>query len=334
MQTPSPDRHPDHRFSLARIADCARAIAPEFLDSPQYDCEPLSEALGCALTLKVETANPIRSFKARGACWLVHELRRRGETRPLVCASAGNWGQAMAWACRAQGLPLVVHASVNANALKVERMAALGATVLRSGADFDAAKAAARAHAGRIGGLLVEDGLAPEVGEGHATIAMELLARGAAPDAIVVPLGNGALLNGIARWTKHVAPRTQVIGVCAAGAPAMERSWRTDAIVETATADTLADGIAVRVPIPQAVADMRGLVDDVLLVDDACILDGLRLAFRYAGLLLEPSGAAGIAAILAHPARFAGRRVATVLCGGNLTPAQAADWLGVGACAT
>ncbi len=315
---------PAHRLSLQAMQRSAQVIAPEFLHTPQFDCEPLSQALGCTLTLKLETANPIRSFKGRGASFLIHELLARGDARPWVCASAGNWGQAVAWACRAAGRPLVVYAALNANPLKVERMRGFGAEVRLQGADFDAAKEAARAHAQRCGGLMLEDGLQPEISEGHGTIAMELLAdarrRGTGFDAVVVPLGNGALLNGMARWVKAAAPGTRVVGVSARGAPAMEQSWRQRQIVNTEQADTLADGIAVRVPIPEAVADMQGQVDEVLLVDDAHLVQAMRLVWQHAGLMLEPAGAVGVAALVAHRPLFAGQRVATVLCGSNFLP--------------
>jgi threonine dehydratase len=316
-----------HRLSLERMSRAAASIPPEFLQSPQYDCEPLSQALGLSLAIKLDFSNPIRSFKGRGASFLVAEWQQRGEQRPLVCASAGNWGQAMAYACRAAGRPLVIYASVHANPLKVERMKALGATVIQQGHDFDAAKAAAREHAVRVGGVMVEDGLEPEISEGHATLAIELLSRGDAFDAVVLPLGNGALLAGVARWMKAASPATQVFGVCAEGAPSMERSWRQQQVLRTATADTIADGIAVREPIPEALDDLRGLVDDVLLVSDGQILQAMQLAQRHAGLLLEPAGAAGLAGVWAHRARWAGGRVATVLCGSNLTAEHLQDIL-------
>jgi threonine dehydratase/peptide deformylase len=319
-------RPPEHRLSLTQIGRSSDVIAAEFLRSPQYICEPLGDALGCRLTVKVETANPIRSFKGRGASFLLHELRRRQDHRALVCASAGNWGQAMAYACREHGRPLVVYAAVNANPLKVQRMKALGATVIQHGHDFDAAKAAAKAHAARVGGWMVEDGLEAEVSEGHGSMAIELLSRGDAYDAVVLPLGNGALLNGVGRWMKAASPATRVIGVCAQGAPSMAQSWRHNQIIETERADTLADGIAVRVPIAEAVQDMRGIVDDVLLIGDEHLREAMRLAYQHAGLLLEPAGAAGLAALLAHRAQFAGQHVAAALCGSNLTPSQTQEF--------
>jgi threonine dehydratase len=107
----------------------------------------------------------------------------------------------------------------------------------------------------------------------------------------------------------------------------MERSWRTGHVVERERVDTIADGIAVRVPITEAVEDMRGTVDDVVLVSDDDIVQAMRLVFEHAGLLIEPAGAAGVAAILADRERYRGRRVATILCGSNVTPADAARWV-------
>ncbi len=315
---------PVHRLSLTRIAAAAADIAPPFRDSPQYVCEPLAEALGCRLTLKLECLNPIRSFKARGASVLLADLARAGERGPIVCASAGNWGQAVAWAGRALGLPVTVFASHAANPLKVARMRALGAEVRHAGADFDAAKDAAKAWAAASGARMIEDGREPQTAEGHGSIAVEMLGRGEAFDAVLVPLGNGALLAGIARWFKAASPATRVIGVCAQGAPAMALSWRAGHPVATARADTIADGIAVRVPVPEALADLDGLVDEIMLVPDADIIAAMRMAFAHAGLVLEPSGAVGVAGVLALRERLAGQSVVTVLCGSNLAPADQA----------
>lgn len=321
------NRLPHHRLSPARIAVAARGIDPVFLHSPQFNCEPLSRWLGCDVTLKVETLNPIRSFKGRGADHFLACLGTRGQVPRLVCASAGNFGQAMAYACRKRGLPLIVFAARDANALKLERMRALGAEVRLAGDDFDAAKLAARAWAEADDAMLVEDGREPEISEGAGTIAVELFAHGATFDAVLVPLGNGALLNGMARWIRDASPATAIIGVVAEGAPAMQQSFaagRHGATVNREHTDTIADGIAVRLPIPEAVADMHGLVDEVVAVSDAQILDAMRRLHVHAGLVVEPAGAAGLAAITP---RFAGQRVATVLCGGNLTPAQMRRWL-------
>lgn len=316
-----------HRLSLEAIEAAAHAIHPLFRDTPQFACEPLSQALGCHLTLKVETANPLRSFKGRGADWFAFRLEARGDRRPLVCASAGNFGQAMAWVCRARGWPLVIYAATTANPLKVERMRALGAELRLEGADFDAAKAAARAWAEHTGAWMVEDGHEPEISEGAGTLGLELLARGERYDFVILPLGNGALATGVGRWIKAHSPSTRVIGVSAAGADAMARSFAEDRLVCRPTALTVADGIAVREPVPAALVDMAGTVDEVLLVQEAHLIEAVRLLFHVAGQVTEPAGAAGVAALLAWPERFRDARVATALCGSNLTPDQARSWL-------
>jgi threonine dehydratase len=330
LQVPLPDDPmPGHRLNLAHIRRAVDVIDPVFLFSPQYNCEALSDAVGCALTLKVETANPIRSFKGRGASFLIKERLAAGafHGRQIMGASAGNWGQALAYACRSAGLPLLLHAATIANPLKVERMKALGAEMRLFGADFDAAKSEAERVARETGGLMLADGLDPEAAEGAGTMAIELLAGPSVPDVILVPLGNGAMLTGIARWAKAARPGIRIIGVQAAGADAMEKSWRHRTLVFPPSVATIADGIGVRVPIREAVDDMQGIVDDVLLVDDSTIIAAMRMLFSKAGLVVEPSGAAGVAAILAQPALFQGLNVATILCGGNLTDQQIGAWL-------
>lgn len=321
MTTPRP------RLSLDRIDAAGRAIDPVFLGTPQFVCEPLGEELGLAVALKIETINPIRSFKGRGADWLV---RQADPDHPLVCASAGNFGQAMAYACRKRGLPLTVYAAQAANPLKLARMRALGAAVVLHGADFDAAKREARRIAAERGARFVEDSRDVETVEGAGTMGLEWLAFPDPLAALLIPLGNGAMLNGIATVIRARRPEIRLIAVAAAGAPAMVESWRSGHLVEHATIATIADGIGVRVPVPEALADMRGLVDDALLVGEESIVAAMRLLHRHAGVVAEPSGAAGVAALLEDPDRFRGQTVGTIVCGGNLTREQMGEWLGWG----
>jgi threonine dehydratase len=318
----------DASISIDRIREAANVIDPVFLHSPQYVCEPLSDRLGVTTVLKVESANPIRSFKGRGADYLLHRLEETEQK--LVCASAGNFGQGMAFACRSRSVPLTVFAARDANPLKVERMRALGATVELRGDDFDQAKDAAKRHAQDSGELYVEDGRLGAIAEGAGTIAVEL--TGATElDAIFVPLGNGSLVNGIGTWMKQASPKTRVIAVCAEGAPSMALSWKARKPID-APSRTIADGIAVRVPVAEAVGIMAGTVDDVVLVNDQAMLEAMRWLIADAGLVIEPAGAAGVAAIAARARDWNGKRVATVLTGGNLTEQQLRDWLyrGVG----
>ena len=313
----------DASISFDRIREAASVIDPVFLHSPQYVCEPLSDRLGVTTVLKVESVNPIRSFKGRGADHLLH---RMGATRQkLVCASAGNFGQGMAYACRARRVPLTVFAARDASALKVERMRALGATVELRGGDFDQAKDAAKRHAKDNDELYVEDGRLGAIAEGAGTMAVELTAA-TELDAIFVPLGNGSLVNGIGTWMKQASPLTQVIAVCAEGAPSMALSWKAGKPID-APSTTIADGIAVRVPVSEAVGFMAGTVDDVALVGDDEMIEAMRRLFDDAGLVIEPAGAAGVAAISKLSRDWQGKRVAAVLTGGNLTEQQLRDWL-------
>lgn len=313
-----------HRLSLARIEQAMRVIDPVFLHTPQYRAESLDALLGCRVVVKVETLNPIRSFKGRGASYFLTQVPTG---TPLICASAGNFGQAMAYACRSKGVHLIVYASVHANPLKVERMRALEAEVRLHGDDFDAAKAEAKRVAQTTNTRMVEDSLEVATGEGAGTIGLELLQWSEPLDSVLVALGNGALLTGVGRWVKAHAPTTRVIGVAAAGAPAMVESWRANQLIEHTTVHTIADGIAVRIPIPEAVKDMHGTVDDALLVSDESMLTAMKLLHHHLGLVVEPSGAVGIAAILERRDQFQDQLVATIICGGNLTPQQMTQWL-------
>ncbi len=249
---------PAHRLSLARIAAASGCIEASFRDSPQFEAATLSRRLGCRVVVKIETLNPIRCFKGRGAQFLTAQLQGQP---PLTCATAGNFGQGMAHAARARGLPLTIFTTADANPLKVERMRAFGADVRPVGREPDDAHEAARLFAARTGALLVEDGRNAAIAEGAGTIGVELLRWQEAFDAMLVPLGDGALLAGVARWVKAHCPSTQMIGVCAAGAPAMQRSWLGGEAVRSARTDTIADGIDVRTPFAEAVNDLVHLVE-------------------------------------------------------------------------
>jgi threonine dehydratase len=308
----------------AAAIEAARSRIPRvFRDTPQYVSEPLSNELGVPVVVKVETVNPIGCFKGRGTWLAVAELLARGavgEGRGLVVASAGNFGQGVAYAGRAMGVPVIVFAAVTANRNKVAAMSRLGADVRQAGEDFDAAREAATAHAAASGLELLIDGADPWIAIGAGTVACELtdaVAAGDIPDlsAVYVPVGNAALVNGIGTWTHHAAPHTKVIGVQAAGAPAMTLSWRAGHAIETERVDTIADGIAARVPIPEALSLMREVVDEMQLVDDPAIIAATALMSDALPLSIEPSaGAAYAAALQQRPSA----PIALILTGGNV----------------
>jgi threonine dehydratase len=313
-----------HRLKIENIREAAGIIDPVFLNTPQYHADSLSRLLGTKILVKVETANPIRSFKGRGAEYLASKLPKG--TR-LLTASAGNFGQAMAYACGRRQIDLTVYASVNANPFKLERMRTLGAAVVLHGEDFDEAKIEAKRVARATGVRMVEDGFDPETGEGAGTIGQELVDWKDRIDCLLLPVGNGALACGVGRYLKEVRPEIRIMAIQSEGAPAMLESWRQKKVVSFDSISTIADGIGVRIPIPECVRDMEGIIDDGILVKDAGLIEAMRLAHEHLGIVLEPSGAAGLAAIQENRDRFAEQTVAVVLCGGNLTPEQMRFWL-------
>jgi threonine dehydratase len=310
----------------ARILDARSLIDARYLDSAPLRVPALDRALGAEVVLKDETANPIRSFKARGAYAFVR--RELSPREPLVTASAGNFGQALATAAVERGHSVTVFAATGANAAKAEAMRRMGATVISDGADFDAAKELGRAWAEAKGWRFVEDGNEPAISDGAGTIAVELAADAPRMEALYVPVGNGALAEGMAAYLAHAAPGVQVIGVVAAAAPCMLHSIRARAPLPTATASTIADGIGVRVPVPRAVEALNDVLDDVVSVTEDEIVHAMTLLYTTAGLEVEPSAAVGLAAIAARAREFPGLRVATVLTGANLTAEQRRTWFG------
>ncbi|CDZ25229.1 threonine/serine dehydratase [Neorhizobium galegae] len=302
------------------ILAASKSIDPVFTNSPLIEQQTANTVLGLRLLAKVETLNPIRSFKGRGTDWWMRN--EPAGDHPVVSASAGNFGQGLAYAGRAQGRKVVIFSATTANPGKIEAMRRLGAEVRLEGTDFDAAKAAARAYAQANGCPFVEDGALRTIAEGAGTIALEItehLSRDAVDlDAILVPLGNGALLTGIGTWIRARAPNCKVIGVVAANAPAMKQSWETNRLISTKTAATAADGIAVRECVPYALDCMRTTVDEVWEASEAAIRQARDFCRIHYGLVVEEAGAAGIAGLLEKGANLKGRTVATILCGGNV----------------
>jgi threonine dehydratase len=308
-------------------ADAIRAahsrIPAVFRDAPQFVSETLSALFGAPIVVKVETANPIGCFKGRGTWLAVSELVAAGEVgdrRGLVVASAGNFGQGVAYACRALGVALTVYAARTANPAKLTAMRRLGADVREVGDDFDAARDAAAAHAARPGWHLLIDGEDPWISIGAGTLALELtdgVKRGELPkfSQVLVPVGNGALIGGVGVWMRSESRGVHVVGVQAAQAPAMTLSWRGRRPIATERADTVADGIAARVPVPEALALMIGVVDEMRLVNEADIIDATSEMAASLTLTVEPSAGAAWAAARQQPA--AGATV-LVLTGGNV----------------
>ncbi|GID91188.1 threonine/serine dehydratase [Amorphoplanes digitatis] len=305
------------RLDLARIRAARSDIDPIFLNTPLYQCDALGRELGCTVSIKLETANPVRSFKARGTELVANLLAGQGRTA-AVCASAGNLGQALGWSGRRRGLDVTVVASRAAPAVKLDRIRALGAELELVDGDFEAARERAADISLQRGIRLVQDSLDIETCEGAATIGLELADAGSSFDTVLIALGGGAIATGVGYALKTLSPDVEVICVQPLGAPAMTHSWRRRRVVTTDSTDTIADGVAGRFPIPEVLDDLLAVADDAVLVQESSIVAGLRLLLEQAGLVVEPSAALGVAAVLEDRDRFAGRHVATIICGSNV----------------
>lgn len=304
MQTPTPNG----------IEAAYAAIDPQFRDMPIESRPALDDALSATILLKDETANPIHCFKGRGATWFMQGI---ADARPLVCGSAGNFGQGLAWAAQRHGLSLTVFTATDAVPAKIAAMRRLGADIRSVGTDYDDAKQRAEAHARAAGAAYVEDGAEHRIAEGVGTIALELTRAGLGFDTLLVPLGNGALAAGVGTWLRGAAPHVSLVAVAAGGAPAMADAVLGNAPDTVARAATIADGIAVRVPIPGAVATVCDVVDDVVLVGEDAIHRAMALVAHHLGRRIEAAAAVPFAALIEHPSRWCGRRIAIPLTGAN-----------------
>lgn len=314
------------RLELDRVRAAVDEIDQVFLDTPALACPPLSQALGCSVTLKVETLNPVRSFKGRGTEMAVAAASDQGAGR-VVCASAGNLGQALAYSGSRRGLEVTVVAARTANPFKLRQIAAFGADIRLDGQDIEDARLLAREIAQPDGIYLVEDSLDLATCEGAGTIGLELVRDDPRLDVVLVAVGGGAMASGVGYAVRSLADHAKVIGVQPLGAPAMALSWRQRTVVETDRIDTIADGVAGRCPLAEVLDDLLVVLDDVVLVREDSIKAGMRVLYEQAGLVVEPSAALGVAAVLEQPERFAGQHVTTILCGSNVSPVDFARWV-------
>ncbi len=245
--------------------------------------------------LKREDAHELGAFKWRGA---LPVLERWGAD--VVTASTGNHGAATAWAARRLGLRATIFVPEEASATKLALIRAQGADLRHEGADFDEAKDAARAFADENGVRFFEDGDDPAQLDGYAAIGREIMEQlDEPPAAVIIPLGNGALLAGVSRGLDD---GVRVVGVAAEAAPVMVESWRAGHVVESDRCATIADGLSVRVAIPLAVDWVKGAADELVLVSEDALRKGVAMYWE-AGIRAEPSAAAALAALPRVPER-------------------------------
>ena len=307
---------------LADVLKARRAIAPYLRPTPAIEPPDLASLLGCRVVLKCENLNPTGAFKVRGGVNLVASLARDERLRGVVTASTGNHGQSVAYGARLFDCQAVVFMPENANPLKVSATEALGAKVIQSGQDFDAARISAEDYAECHGSRFVHSSNEPLLVAGVGTAALELLESAPDLDVIFVPVGGGSGLMGAGVVARAVNPAIKVIGVQAEGAPAVYRSWREGRRIVTESVTTFAEGLATREPFAMPLALFPRLADELMLVSDEQIASGIRVLVQTARQVAEGAGAATVAAAFARRTELATKNVGLILSGGNITTEQ------------
>src|SRR6266851_4983197 len=285
--------------SIATIREAQRFLAKYFAQTRLIAAPFLSQKTGKNVYLKLETELPTGTFKVRGAFWALAQRMSRGAVKEVVASSTGNHGAAVAYAAKQFGIAARIFLPVNCNAVKRARIAALGAAIVESGAgDLASGFALASEYAKQPGVYFLNDATDTDLPAGPATIGCEILEQQPETSAILVPMGDTALIRGIAAAAKQIAPQVKIIGVQAERAPSYYLSWKEGKVVGTETCDTIADGLATRTPEAANVRDVQNLVEDVVLVSEEQMLRAIDVLLLEEHVLAEPAGAASTAALL------------------------------------
>lgn len=304
--------------TLAGIEDAARLIRDRVPETPLVRSEILSRALDAEIWLKNETVSPIASYKIRGA---LSAILRNAARRPLTgvaTSSSGNHGQGVAYAARMLDLPADIFLPDGANPVKAAMLRALGATVHHGEPDIDAAKERGRAFARERGAYFVDDGEDLDMMEGAGTVGLEIARALPRLDAAFVPMGSGVVASGCATAIKAIHPGARIFAVNGEGSTAMTESFRAGRVVEKPITATL-DGMNCRIPARLALTALLAKLDEAVVVSEAALLAGVHTMAESAHILVEPAGAAGLAAAWQLRDRLRGQTVALVLTGANIT---------------
>ena len=305
---------------LDDIRAAARRLEPHLLRTPVLSARSLGERAGVSLVLKVESLQKTGSFKPRGALNVVLTLPEAKRARGLITVSAGNHAQAVAWAARVVGVPCTVVMPSDAPRSKLEAVRGYGATVVEH-ADRATLFDKLREEEARTGAAFVHPFDDPAGLAGAGTVGLELMEQAPALDAVIVPIGGGGLMTGVACAVKAIAPRCRVVGVELAEGPGMTPALAAGKPVPVPRPRTLADGLTPpfvgAIPLEAA----KRHVDEIVLVHEQDIADGMRALFERARLVVEGSGAAATGALLAGHVRLKkSARVAAIVSGGNVDP--------------
>jgi threonine dehydratase len=303
-------------FGIGELEAAAETVHRAMPPTPQYAWPLLGARAGCEVWVKHENHTPIGAFKVRGGLVYIEDLARRG-CSGIVTATRGNHGQSIPFAARAHGIPVTVFVPEGNAEEKNRAMEAWGARLVVSGHDFKAARRASVAFAEEEGLHLVPS-FHPLLVRGVATYALELFRAAPDLDAVYVPIGLGSGICGLIRTRDLLGLSTEIVGVVSEAADAYALSFEAGRPVETGTARTFADGMACRVPVPEAVEAINAGAARVLRVSDDEIADAIRALWRDTHNPSEGAGAAPFAALMQERGRMAGRRAAAILCGANI----------------
>lgn len=305
--------------TLAQVFEARQVIYQHLKPTPVLRSMGLSQLLGADVYVKCENLLPTGAFKVRGGLNLISRLSPQERQRGVITASTGNHGQSVAYAARAYGVKAIIGAPIGSNPFKLKAMRDLGAEVVETGRDFDEAREWVAQEAGRQGYRYIHSANEPLLIAGVATASLELIEEVPDLDVIFVPLGGGSGVCGHCIGAKAINPQLQVIGVQAEEAPAIYQTLKSGQFSPTTTANTFADGIATRVPFALPYKIMSALLDEIVLVSEAQMRQAIRLYLDTLHQLAEGAGAAPLAAALKVRERLAGKKVALILSGGNLT---------------
>jgi threonine dehydratase len=303
--------------TLADIKSAQTRIKGAISETPCIQSHTLSAITGCDLFFKFENMQFTASFKERGALNRLLTMSQAERARGVCAMSAGNHAQGLAYHANRLGAPATIFMPVDTPFTKVTRTRSHNARVELVGANLSEALEVALDWARSSGQIFVHPFDDPDVIAGQGTIALEILAQMPAPDVMLVPIGGGGLISGIATAIKALSPSTKVIGVQSRAYPSMVQTLAGNDL-PCADALTIAEGIAVKTAGRLTREIVRGIVDDILLVEEASIEQAIALLLDIEKTVVEGAGAAGLAAIIEHPGIFADRRVVTPLCGGNI----------------
>jgi threonine dehydratase len=314
-------------FDLSALEEAARLVHAVFPPTPQFAWPLLAARTGAEVWVKHENHTPTGAFKVRGGLVFMERLKRERPGVPgIISATRGNHGQSLAYAGARLGVPVTIVVPVGNSVEKNAAMRAQGARLVEHGADFDVAREEAMRLAAAEG-LEFAPSFAPDLVRGVATYALELFRAAPPLDALYVPIGLGSGICGCIMARDLLGLPTEIIGVQSTGADSYARSVAAGRVVTTERADTKADGMATRVPDPAALAIIaRGAARIVTVTDDE-VAAAIRAFWQDTHNLAEGAGAAPLAALMQERGCMAGRRVATILCGGNIDLALFRDWV-------